>query len=165
MRWRYWRWASFRNGCWRCAWPCSRAAERSVVAIDDCRGKKVSFFGFIGLICAPLLVRGGAVWQLVGLITRRSQVQILPPLPIPRDADENPPMGADSSFRARSFSVIALLSLLLCAGTSVKAADPTGARALIPVMILDGESNPYHDWQAATPMLRQMLEETGLFRI
>src|ERR1700757_2981546 len=31
-----------------------------------------------------LLVRGGAVWQLVGLITRRSQVQILPPLPIYR---------------------------------------------------------------------------------
>src|SRR2546427_464753 len=29
----------------------------------------------------PLLMRGGAVWQLVGLITRRSQVQILPPLP------------------------------------------------------------------------------------
>src|SRR5438477_9657431 len=28
-----------------------------------------------------VLVRGGAVWQLVGLITRRSQVQILPPLP------------------------------------------------------------------------------------
>ena len=26
-------------------------------------------------------VRGGAVWQLVGLITRRSQVRILPPLP------------------------------------------------------------------------------------
>jgi hypothetical protein len=30
---------------------------------------------------ATLLMRGGAVWQLVGLITRRSQVQILPPLP------------------------------------------------------------------------------------
>src|SRR5690348_995383 len=27
-------------------------------------------------------LRGGAVWQLVGLITRRSQVQILPPLPL-----------------------------------------------------------------------------------
>src|SRR5258706_7079934 len=27
------------------------------------------------------LARGGAVWQLVGLITRRSQVQILPPQP------------------------------------------------------------------------------------
>ena len=27
-------------------------------------------------------LRGGAVWQLVGLITRRSQVQILPQLPI-----------------------------------------------------------------------------------
>ena len=33
-------------------------------------------------IVHPLLVtRGGAVWQLVGLITRRSQVQILPPQP------------------------------------------------------------------------------------
>ena len=32
------------------------------------------------LQCAALM-RGGAVWQLVGLITRRSQVQILPPLP------------------------------------------------------------------------------------
>jgi hypothetical protein len=28
-----------------------------------------------------LRMRGGAVWQLVGLITRRSQVRILPPLP------------------------------------------------------------------------------------
>ena len=28
-----------------------------------------------------LQTRGGAVWQLVGLITRRSQVQILPPQP------------------------------------------------------------------------------------
>ena len=38
-------------------------------------------------VCSPpslqllTLLRGGAVWQLVGLITRRSQVQILPPLP------------------------------------------------------------------------------------
>src|SRR5690606_17915231 len=31
---------------------------------------------------ARSLLRGGAVWQLVGLITRRSQVQILPPLPV-----------------------------------------------------------------------------------
>src|ERR1041384_4780006 len=38
--------------------------------------------GGITLECAALLVRGGAVWQLVGLITRRSQVQILPPLPL-----------------------------------------------------------------------------------
>src|SRR5690349_24815268 len=32
---------------------------------------------------AETLARGGAVWQLVGLITRRSEVQILPPQPIP----------------------------------------------------------------------------------
>ena len=29
-----------------------------------------------------LQTRGGAVWQLVGLITRRSQVQILSPQPV-----------------------------------------------------------------------------------
>src|SRR5689334_21850697 len=36
-----------------------------------------------GCVRSPKLARGGAVWQLVGLITRRSQVQILPPQPTP----------------------------------------------------------------------------------
>ena len=39
----------------------------------------------------PLLMRGGAVWQLVGLITRRSQVQILPPLPNKKGSLEEGP--------------------------------------------------------------------------
>ena len=30
-----------------------------------------------------IMTRGGAVWKLVGLITRRSEVQILPPLLCP----------------------------------------------------------------------------------
>ena len=38
----------------------------------------------------PLLMRGGAVWQLVGLITRRSQVQILPPLPSKEQVKRSP---------------------------------------------------------------------------
>ena len=46
------------------------------------------------------LVRGGAVWQLVGLITRRSEVQILPPLPIEplrfKDLGVFPPVPTDS---------------------------------------------------------------------
>jgi hypothetical protein len=48
----------------------------------------MSYRFHIGLAASPAtdynarsLMRGGAVWQLVGLITRRSQVQILPPLP------------------------------------------------------------------------------------
>src|SRR5699024_8355708 len=32
-------------------------------------------------IAYSFISRGGAVWQLVGLITQRSQVQILPPQP------------------------------------------------------------------------------------
>jgi uncharacterized protein len=38
------------------------------------------------------------------------------------------------------------------------------AAAPIPVMILDGESaGSYHDWQRVTPVLKRMLDETGLF--
>ncbi|NOT59456.1 MAG: ThuA domain-containing protein, partial [Acidobacteria bacterium] len=35
----------------------------------------------------------------------------------------------------------------------------------IPVMLLDGESGgPYHKWQAVTPALKKMLDETGKFQ-
>ena len=38
--------------------------------------------------------------------------------------------------------------------------------ALIPVMLLDGASGgPYHNWQLTTPVLREALEETGLFQV
>ena len=52
--------------------------------------------------------------------------------------------------------VAALLALVL--GTASHAAPP------IPVMLLDGESGgPYHDWQRVTPVLKKILDETGLF--
>ena len=38
------------------------------------------------------------------------------------------------------------------------------AQAPVRVMILDGESGgTYHDWQRVTPVLKKMLDETGLF--
>lgn len=44
------------------------------------------------------------------------------------------------------------------------AAAVSRAQAPIPVMILDGESGgPYHDWVRVTPVLKKMLDETGLF--
>ena len=43
------------------------------------RAPRLTRVGAKGYNCG--LPRGGAVWQLVGLITRRSQVQILPPQP------------------------------------------------------------------------------------
>src|ERR1051325_2394677 len=40
---------------------------------------------------------------------------------------------------------------------------PSVRRGTIPVMILDGESaGPYHDWQRTTPVLKRILDETGL---
>ena len=41
---------------------------------------------------------------------------------------------------------------------------PSVSRGAIPVMLLDGESGgPYHDWQHVTPVLKKILDETGLF--
>ena len=51
------------------------------------------------------------------------------------------------------------LILFGCA-TLLYAADP------IPVMLLDGQSGgTYHAWQQVTPVLKQQLEETGLFKV
>lgn len=52
--------------------------------------------------------------------------------------------------------MVPFLALLLTA-SSVFAAGP------IRVLIIDGQNN--HDWKATTPVLKQQLEETGLFRV
>ena len=49
-------------------------------------------------------------------------------------------------------------AIITCAVLLTRAAAP------ISVMILDGESGgTYHDWQRVTPVLKKMLDETGLF--
>ena len=54
-----------------------------------------------------------------------------------------------------------LVSLVVVA---VPIAGVSRAAAPIPVMLLDGESGgPYHDWQHVTPVLKKILDETGLF--
>lgn len=51
-----------------------------------------------------------------------------------------------------------LISVLAVAAMSIHAATP------VPLLIIDGESGgPYHDWQRTTPVLKKMLDETGLF--
>ena len=50
---------------------------------DACRQMRIACCSKLSY-SFPLQTRGGAVWQLVGLITRRSQVQILSPQPDPK---------------------------------------------------------------------------------
>jgi type 1 glutamine amidotransferase len=65
------------------------------------------------------------------------------------------PRNAAKAFR-QTLS-IASIALALTAAVS-------RAQAPIPVMILDGESGgTYHDWARVTPVLKKMLDETGLF--
>jgi uncharacterized protein len=55
--------------------------------------------------------------------------------------------------------------VIMLVGTLAIATFVLGA-APIPVMLLDGESaGSYHDWQHTTPVLKKMLEETGLFSV
>jgi type 1 glutamine amidotransferase len=57
----------------------------------------------------------------------------------------------------RALAVIVFIALALTAAVS-------RAQAPMSVMILDGESGgPYHDWARVTPVLKKMLDETGLF--
>jgi type 1 glutamine amidotransferase len=56
--------------------------------------------------------------------------------------------------------VASLVSLAIAAAPALPAAAPT------PVMLLDGESGgPYHDWSRVTPVLKKILDETGLFTV
>ena len=57
-------------------------------------------------------MRGGAVWQLVGLITRRSQVQILPPLPTVFDKKAPPGAFLLGVIQARDMSRQAIVARL-----------------------------------------------------
>ncbi|HEY7284098.1 MAG TPA: ThuA domain-containing protein [Vicinamibacterales bacterium] len=44
--------------------------------------------------------------------------------------------------------------------------NPQSAIRNLSVMLLDGESaGPYHRWQVTTPVLKKMLDETGLFTV
>ncbi|MEJ1938062.1 ThuA domain-containing protein, partial [Nostoc sp. NIES-2111] len=50
--------------------------------------------------------------------------------------------------------------LLLASSFLLSAASP------IPLLLLDGEQGgPYHAWQQTTPLLKKMLDETGLFAV
>jgi len=56
------------------------------------------------------------------------------------------------------------LSVLI--GTALSFALQAPAATQIRVLILDGQSGgPFHAWQETTPVLKKMLEETGLFQV
>src|SRR3954469_16875579 len=62
-----------------------------------------------------------------------------------------------SSQMTRSALAAAIMTAALLISTT-RAASP------VAVMLLDGESGgTYHDWQHVTPVLKKMLDETGLF--
>ena len=58
--------------------------------------------------------------------------------------------------------MLGLMGVVVAAVATLAAQRPSP----IKVMLLDGESGgPYHKWQLGTPVLKRMLEETGLFQV
>ena len=44
--------------------------------------------------------------------------------------------------------------------------SPAGRPApTLKALLVDGQTNPYHDWKATSPILKRALEETGLFTV
>ena len=69
--------------------------------------------------------------------------------------------------RNASIAAIIAISLATTPLAHAQAARP-GAKSAkpIPVLLIDGESaGAYHDWKLTTPVLREELEETGLFQV
>lgn len=56
--------------------------------------------------------------------------------------------------------------LLVFAATVLVCVQPSQPASPLRAVILDGQSGgPYHAWQETTPVLKKMLEETGLFQV
>src|SRR6185503_5003328 len=77
--------------------------------------------------------------------------------------------GSRAGHRAAAVSKLedrmrGLFLTLVVAAAAVSMVGVSRAASPIPVMLLDGESaGPYHDWQHVTPVLKTILDETGLF--
>src|SRR3954468_16283464 len=71
---------------------------------------------------------------------------------------------AEAATRRRRSSQMTRSALAAAIITAALLISTTRAASPIPAMLLDGESGgTYHDWQHVTPVLKKMLDETGLF--
>src|SRR5271157_3278797 len=69
----------------------------------------------------------------------------------------------------KSLKIVPLIVVASLLMSTVQAQTSAAHRAdsgPIHVLLLDGQSGgPYHNWKLTTPILREELEETGLFQI
>ncbi len=60
---------------------------------------------------------------------------------------------------------IVLLIVVLCFGLAVKVSSASKEAPSIKALIVTGQSNPWHTWQLSSPIFKQILEQTGLFKV
>ncbi|MDD5327008.1 MAG: ThuA domain-containing protein [Phycisphaerae bacterium] len=57
--------------------------------------------------------------------------------------------------------IVITIFYLIIAGGNLEASETTSLKALI----VTGRMGPWHNWQVSSPILKQYLEETGLFKV
>ncbi|UCF42557.1 MAG: HEAT repeat domain-containing protein, partial [Planctomycetota bacterium] len=60
---------------------------------------------------------------------------------------------------------IVLLLFVLCFGLTPKASSASKEAPSIKALIVTGQSNPWHPWELSSPILKQILQQTGLFKV
>ena len=62
---------------------------------------------------------------------------------------------------SKSIGTILLMVLCTTVAANLSRADETPLKALI----INGQMNASHDWQVSSPIMKQILEQTGLFKV
>jgi hypothetical protein len=60
--------------------------------------------------------------------------------------------------RLLTSAALALLSFAACAAHAA-------SQPMHKIMLLTGQSNKYHDWSKSSPLVKNYLEQTGLFSV
>ncbi|MHC4659264.1 MAG: HEAT repeat domain-containing protein [Planctomycetota bacterium] len=66
----------------------------------------------------------------------------------------------------RWVKVLAIWAVLVfCFAPAPKVSSASTNEASLKALIVTGQSNPWHRWEASSPILKQILEQTGLFEV
>ena len=62
-------------------------------------------------------------------------------------------------------TLIVLLAVVLFFGPAGKLSPVSAEEGILKALMVTGQSSQYHNWQVSSPILKQLLEEAGLFDI
>ena len=149
------------GGCW--LYGRFRQPSRSVL-LDVSRESLFVYVAHLVLIYAPIF-GGASLSYLIGK-TRSPMECAAGEFDPGRDDDRRGQgLGSRHEYGEIKSEVMRTAMLRILCGALLLSALPSGAAGPIRVMLLDGQQAPSHPWQPTSPVMKKMLEETGLFQV